>query len=167
VPRSPKTTFNVGVVGGGTSVNSIPFETWMDLDLRSESPAELTALDDRINALMNEAVAEENRARSTVQGAITLEMKLIGDRPSGETAQSSPLVQTAAAVISGLGMSPRYGYSSTDSNLPMSLGIPAITLDAGGEGGRAHALDEWIDVEKTSSLPGMKTILGILMAVAG
>ena len=167
VPSTPKTTFNVGVVGGGTSVNSIPFESWMELDLRSESPVELSRLDKTVTSLMAEAAGEENRARSTTQGKIALEMKLIGDRPSGETARSSPLVQTAAAVIRAMGQSPRFNFSSTDANLPMSLGIPAITLDSGGTGGRAHALDEWIDVEKTVSLTGMRDVLGTLLAVAG
>jgi len=94
-------------------------------------------------------------------------MKLIGDRPSGETPRSSPLVQTAAAVIRAAGQSPHFSFSSTDANIPMSLGIPAITLDSGGTGGRAHALDEWIDVEKIASLRGIRNVLGILLAAAG
>jgi di/tripeptidase len=167
VPTSPKTTFNVGVLGGGTSVNSIPFESWMEIDLRSESPLELGKLDKTVNTLMGEAVTEENRARSNAQGRITVDMKLIGDRPSGETPKTSPLVQTAAAVIGALGMTPQLNFSSTDSNIPISLGIPAITLDSGAKGGREHALDEWIDVEKTSSLLGIRAILAILLAVAG
>jgi acetylornithine deacetylase/succinyl-diaminopimelate desuccinylase-like protein len=166
VPASPKTTFNVGMVGGGTSVNSIPFESWMELDLRSESAAELAKLDKSVNALVTQAVDEENRTRSTMQGRIVVEMKLIGDRPSGETPRTSPLVQTAAAVITAMGWMPQYNISSTDSNIPISLGIPAITLDSGARGGREHALDEWIDVEKSSSLPGLRSILAILLTVA-
>ncbi len=167
VPLTPKTTFNVGVVGGGTSVNAIPFENWMELDLRSESPAELSKLDKTVKSLMAQAADEENHARSTTQGRIALEMKLIGDRPSGETPRSSALVQTAAAVIRAMGLSPRFSVSSTDANIPMSLGIPAITLDSGANGGRSHALDEWIDVDKTASLAGVRNLLGILLAVAG
>ncbi len=167
VPASPKTTFNVGVVGGGTSVNSIPFETWMELDLRSESAAELATLDAEARRLMTQAAADENAARSTSQGSISVEMTLIGDRPSGETSQASALVQTAAAVIGDLGMAPHFLFNSTDANIPMSLGIPAITLDSGGQGGRAHALDEWIDVSKPASLTGVRAILAILLAVAG
>ena len=167
VPSTPKTTFNVGVVGGGTSVNSIPFENWMEVDLRSESPVELSKLDNTVRDLMAQAADEENRARSTTQGKIVLDMKLIGDRPSGETPRSSPLVQTAAAVIRAAGQSPHFNFSSTDANIPMSLGIPAITLDSGATGGRAHALDEWIDVEKTGSLTGVRNVLGILLTVAG
>jgi tripeptide aminopeptidase len=167
VPSSPRTTYSIGVVGGGTSVNSIPFETWMEIDLRSESPVELDKLDRAINALVRQAVDEENLARSTVQGGITLDMKLIGDRPSGLTPATAPIVQIADAVIIAAGMTPRHSYSSTDSNIPMSLGIPAITLDSGGRGGRAHALDEWIDVEKGPSLSGVRNVLAILVASAG
>ena len=129
VPATPKTTFNVGVMGGGTSVNSIPGECWMDVDMRSESPAELTKLDRTFHALMQQAVDEENAARSTTQGRIAVDLKLIGDRPSGETPATSPLAATAAAAVRALGMTPTFNYSSTDSNIPISRGIPAITID--------------------------------------
>ena len=167
VPVSPKTTFNVGVVGGGTSVNSIPFESWMEIDMRSESPAELQKLDAAFQSLVKQAVDEENAARSTREGRITADVKLVGDRPSGLTPRDSVLVQTAAAAVRAGGMTPRFGYSSTDSNIPISLGIPAITIDSGGRGDRAHALDEWIDVEKSSSLPGIRSALILLLTSAG
>jgi len=167
VPTSPKTTFNVGVVGGGTSVNSIPFESWMEVDMRSESPAELAKLEATFQRLMREAAAEENRLRSTRQGAIEADLQLVGDRPSGETPLDSRLVQAAAAAVRAAGMQPTFGYSSTDSNIPISLGIPAITIDSGGRGGRAHALDEWIDVEKTSSLRGIESALTLVLTLAG
>jgi di/tripeptidase len=117
--------------------------------------------------LLNEAVAEENKARSTRQGAIKLDLKLVGDRPSGQTPTDSHLVQTAAAAVRAAGLNPTFGYSSTDSNIPISLGIPAITIDSGGSGGRAHALDEWIDVEKTASLRGMQIALALILALTG
>jgi acetylornithine deacetylase/succinyl-diaminopimelate desuccinylase-like protein len=167
VPASPKTTFNVGVMGGGTSVNSIPFESWMEVDMRSESRAELEKINEVFIGLVNEAVAEENKARSTRLGPVTLDLKLVGDRPSGETPRDSLLVQTAAAAIQAVGMKPTYSASSTDSNVPISLGIPAITVDSGGRGGRAHALDEWIDVEKASSLRGIQSAMLLLLAMAG
>jgi acetylornithine deacetylase/succinyl-diaminopimelate desuccinylase-like protein len=166
-PASPKTTFNVGTVGGGTSVNSIPFESWMELDLRSESAAELAKLDTTAHALVRQAVDEENQARSTARGAVTVDMTLIGDRASGETPKTSPLVQTAIAAVSALGMTPRTTFSSTDANIPMSLGIPAITLDSGGRGGRAHSLDEWIDVDKPASVAGIRCIVATLLTMAG
>lgn len=167
VPKTPKTTFSVGVVGGGTSVNSIPFETWMDIDMRSESPAELAKLDASFKALVAEAVTEENAARSTAQGKITADVTLTGDRPSGQTASSQHIVQIASASIRAFGLTPSLTFSSTDSNIPISLGIPAITLVAGGTSDRAHALDEWIDLEKTSSLRGMQILLATLLTLAG
>jgi tripeptide aminopeptidase len=166
VPPTPKTTFSVGVVGGGTSVNSIPFESWMEIDMRSESATELATIDRTFRRLMQEAVDEENKARSTARGPVTVDLKLIGDRPSGQTSHDSPIVQTAAAVVTAVGMKPRFSFSSTDSNLPISLGIPAITIDSGGRGGNAHALDEWIDVEKSSSLRGIRAALLLTMALA-
>jgi len=167
VPARPKTTFNVGVVGGGTSVNSIPFEQWMEVDMRSESPAELAKLEETFKRLMQEAADEENRVRSTRQGLIQADLKLIGDRPSGQTPRDSRLVEVAAAAVRAAGMEPTFSYSSTDSNIPISLGIPAITIDSGGRGGRAHALDEWIDVEKAASLRGIESALTILLTLAG
>ncbi len=167
VPTSPKTTFSVGVVGGGTSVNSIPFETWMDIDMRSESRVELDSIDAAFKALVAEAVVEENAARSTTKGRITVDVKLTGDRPSGQTAASQSIVQIAAASVRAFGLTPAFSFNSTDSNIPISLGIPAITLDAGGASDRNHALDEWIDVEKTSSLRGMQIMLATLLTLAG
>jgi len=167
VPFKPKTTFNVGVIGGGTSVNSIPFESWMEVDIRSESRDELNKAGETFLGLMHEAVDQENKVRSTAQGKIELDMKLIGERPSGETPLSSPLVQTASAVIRAFGMNPTYSISSTDANIPISMGIPGITLDAGGRGGRNHSLDEWIDVEKTASVNGINVAMAILLSLAG
>jgi tripeptide aminopeptidase len=167
VPAKPRTTYSVGVVGGGTSVNSIPFETWMEIDMRSESPAELKKLDESFMALINEAVQEENAARSTAQGPITADITLIGDRPSGETPIDSLIVQIASASIRAAGGRPTYSWSSTDSNIPISLGIPAITIDSGGRGGRAHALDEWISVDKVPSLRGIEIALATLLGLAG
>jgi len=167
VPSRPKTTFNVGVIGGGTSVNSIPFEAWMDVDIRSEMKEDLDKSVDTFIWLIHEAADEENRARTTSQGRIEVEVKLIGDRPFGQVAMNSPIVQTAGAVIQSFGLNPNYGMSSTDSNIPLSMGIPAITLESGGTGGRNHTLDEWIDVEKTPSVRGIEIAMGILMSLAG
>ncbi len=166
VPSRPKTTFNVGVIGGGTSVNSIPFESWMDVDIRSETKEELNKAVDTFTRLMRDAGDEENRARATSQGKIEVEVKLIGDRPFGQIPAGAPIVRTAAAVIQTFGFTPTFGMSSTDSNIPMSMGIPAITLESGGTGSRNHTLDEWIDVEKTASVKGINIALGILLALA-
>jgi acetylornithine deacetylase/succinyl-diaminopimelate desuccinylase-like protein len=167
VPESPKTTFNVGVVEGGTSVNSIPFEMSMDVDMRSESRDALMALEKSLLQVVREAVDEENRARSTREGAIAADLKLIGDRPSGETPVDSPIVRTASAAVKAFGLTPSYRISSTDSNVPISMGIPAITIGRGGRGDRAHALDEWVDVEKASSVQAVQVALAIVLGVAG
>jgi tripeptide aminopeptidase len=167
VPSRPRTTFNVGVIGGGTSVNSIPFESWMDVDIRSETKEELNKAVDNFSRLMHEAADEENHARSVTQGKIEVDVKMIGDRPFGQVAMNSPIVQTAGAVIQAFGMNPTYGTSSTDSNIPMSMGIPAITLESGGMGGRNHTLEEWIDVEKGPSVRGVETAMGVLLSLAG
>ena len=167
VPALPKTTFNVGVVGGGTSVNTIPREMWMEIDMRSESPLELEKLETMFLMLVRTSVDEENRARSTAEGSIEADIKLVGDRPSGRTPQDAPIVRMAAQAVVAAGMTPTYGLSSTDANLPISLGIPAIRLNSGGTSDRAHAPDEWIDVEKTASVTGIKALLATLIAVAG
>ena len=167
VPAKPRTTFNVGVVGGGTSVNSIPFESWMDVDLRSETKEELNKAVDTFTRMMRDAVDEENHARSTSQGKIEVDVRLIGDRPFGQISIGAPIVQTAIAVVQTFGMTPTYTMSSTDSNIPMSMGIPAITLESGGTGSRNHTLEEWIDVEKTTSVKGIHIAMGILLSLAG
>jgi len=149
VPSSPRTTFNVGVIEGGTSVNSIPFEAAMDIDMRSESPQNVASVDAQVMRFIKEALDEEN-ARWTGARAgnarLTMEIDTIGIRPANSAqTESSPIV--AAAISSGkaLGFTTDTGASSTDANLPMSLGIPAITIDGGGRGGDAHALTEWYD----------------------
>ena len=167
VPEKPRTTYSVGVVGGGTSVNSIPFESWMEIDMRSESPAELKKVEAQFTAMMQQAADEENAARSTAQGKITVDLKVIGDRPSGRTPPDSRIAQIAGAAVRAVEMKPTYSFSSTDANIPISMGIPAITIDSGGRGGRAHALDECIDVEKTSSVKGIRAAMLLLLTLAG
>jgi acetylornithine deacetylase/succinyl-diaminopimelate desuccinylase-like protein len=169
VPASPKTTYSIGLIGGGTSVNSIPLSGWMDVDMRSESLVELKRVEDRLLKIVQDAAEGENFARSTKEGKITVEAKLIGDRPAGETRVDSPLVQTATAAIQAGGYKVAYRNSSTDSNMPMSLGIPAITIGRMGpdKSGRAHSLDEWIDVEKGPMVKAMTTCLSIILATTG
>jgi acetylornithine deacetylase/succinyl-diaminopimelate desuccinylase-like protein len=167
VPDSPKTTFSIGVMGGGTSVNSIPSNVWMDVDLRSEDPVALTRLESEFKAAMDAGAAAENAARSTRLGRIEVSFALIGDRPAGATPLDSRITQAATAVVRHLGGTPTFTASSTDSNIPISLGIPAITIDSGGQGARAHALDEWIDVEKSASLGGVRRALLIVATLAG
>ena len=167
VPAKPKTTFSASVVGGGTSINSIPNEVWMDVDLRSQSVQELARLETRFRSIVEQAVAAENHARSTQNGPVKAELKLVGDRPAGATPMDSDIVTFATAAITAHGFTPRHEYSSTDANIPMNLGIPAIKVGSGGTGGRGHSLDEWIDVEKGASVRGMLASLTAILAVAG
>jgi len=163
VPAQPKTTFNVGRVGGGTSVNAIPFEAWMEVDMRSADPAALKELDNRFHAAIKEAVAEEN-ARWHNKGAISASAELVGLRPAGQTAKESAIVQTAMAVSRALRIEEVLRDGSTDSNVPMNLGIPAITISGGGVGAGAHALGETFDAK--DSWRGTQRALLLAVALA-
>ncbi|MFN7979977.1 MAG: M20/M25/M40 family metallo-hydrolase, partial [Vicinamibacterales bacterium] len=160
VPTEPKTTFNVGRVGGGTSVNAIAFEAWMEVDMRSADPASLQSLDAKFHKAVDDAVAAENaRWNSRV---LTVDKEMVGNRPAGRAAATSPIVQAAASVTRALGIDVRMDEASTDANFPQSLGIPAITVDGGGRGTGAHALDETFDT--TDSWKGTQRAL--LLAIA-
>ncbi len=166
-PTQPKTTYATSVVGGGTSVNSIPDAIWLEVDMRSESKDELAKIDAKFLEIVDGAVKAENAARSTRAGQISADVKQIGERPTGATRQDAEIVQMTAAAVRAAGYTPVLGASSTDSNIPISLGIPAVTIGSGGSGGRAHAVDEWIDVAKPESLKGMSVGLAAVLAMAG
>ena len=136
-----KTTFNVGRIGGGTSVNSIAFESWMEVDLRSGDQAKIDAIDAVLQRAVQKALQDENAAR-TDGAELTVDVERIGTRPAARSDIESPLVQTAAAAMNALGVEPDLQLSSTDANHPISIGIPAITLSRGGVGANAHALNE-------------------------
>jgi acetylornithine deacetylase/succinyl-diaminopimelate desuccinylase-like protein len=167
VPASPKTTYSASVTGGGTSINSIPNSVWTDFDLRSEAPAELARLEASFLDLVAKSVVAENATRSTRSGPVTTDIAKTGDRPAGRTDENNELVRLAHAAISAHGFQPRFETSSTDANIPMSLGIPAIKIGSGGTGGRAHSLEEWIDVAPEPSIRGMAAGLATVLAVAG
>ena len=167
VPTNPKTTYSASVVSGGVSVNSIPADVTLEVDTRSESRAELDKLDARFLAILKQAAEHENAARDTRLGKVTVTPKLIGERPTGATSRDAPIVRATATAVRAMGYTPALGASSTDSNIPISLGIPAVTIGSGGTGGRAHSLDEWIDVAKPESVRGMSVGLAALLAVAG
>ena len=166
-PADPKTTFSASVVGGGTSVNTIPSEVFIEIDMRSKDPAALQRLEKRVLAVVAEAVAAENHARSTASGEVSAEPKLIGDRPAGQTELGHPLVQQALAAVRAQGLEPRPDASSTDANIPMSLGIPALTISSGAGGGRAHAPDEYVVVTKEPFVRGLTVGLTLILAAAG
>jgi tripeptide aminopeptidase len=167
VPSSPKTTYSASVTGGGTSINSIPNSVWTEFDLRSEAPEELAKLETRFLDIIEQTVAAENAARSTRTGSVTAEIRKIGDRPAGRTDETSDIVRLAHTAISAHGFHPGFEFSSTDANIPMSLGIPAIKIGSGGTGGRAHSLEEWIDVAPEPSIRGMAAGLTTVLALAG
>jgi acetylornithine deacetylase/succinyl-diaminopimelate desuccinylase-like protein len=167
VPASPKTTYSASVIGGGTSVNAIPREVWLEVDMRSESAVELAKEETAFLAIVKKAVADENGARSTKEGAISVDAKLVGDRPAGSTALDADIVRYATAAYVAEGITPDLGAGSTDSNVAMSLGIPAITIPRAAEGGRGHSIDEWIGTAKAGAVKIRKLDLAILLATAG
>ncbi|WP_419940313.1 M20/M25/M40 family metallo-hydrolase [Candidatus Palauibacter sp.] len=138
----PRTSYNVGRVGGGTSVNAIPFEAWLEVDMRSVSEESLARIDAAFRDAMRRALAEENALRRDGP-EIELDLEQIGDRPSGEVADDHPLVQRASEVVRLFGGEPELARSSTDSNIPIALGIPAVTIGSGGIGSGAHSPGEW------------------------
>ncbi|WP_028297989.1 M20/M25/M40 family metallo-hydrolase [Olivibacter sitiensis] len=160
----PKTTYSVSVLGGGTSVNSIPFESWMEVDMRSEDKDRLEKVDAFLKEAVSKAAKEVNASKR--QGKdLEVTMEMIGDRPVGTAELTSPLVQRMMAVIELAGFQPKLGASSTNSNVPLSLGKPSITIGSGGIGAGAHSLDEWY-VNKDGYL-GIRNALVILLAEAG
>jgi acetylornithine deacetylase/succinyl-diaminopimelate desuccinylase-like protein len=160
VPAKPKTTFNVGRVGGGTSVNAIPFEAWMEVDMRSSDKDSLETLNSKYKAAVDAAVEEENK-RWKGRGPVSVSNELVGYRPAGETAPDSAIVKTAIEVNKLFGASTDLREGSTDSNVPMNLGIPAITIGGGGQGSAAHALDESFNTKDSY----LGTQRGILLAI--
>jgi tripeptide aminopeptidase len=161
VPKNPKTTFNVGRVGGGTSVNAIPFECWMEVDMRSSDQKSLEAVNSKFKAAVAEAVEEENR-RWSLRGTVSANPEVVGYRPPGVTNADSAIVITAQAVTKLFGGAGTLGEGSTDSNVPMHVGIPAITIGGGGRGTGAHSLDETFDTKDSY----LGTQRGLLLAVA-
>jgi acetylornithine deacetylase/succinyl-diaminopimelate desuccinylase-like protein len=160
VPVEPKTTFNVGRVGGGTSVNSIAFEAWMEVDMRSSDAASLQSLDAKFHEAVDAAVADENLRWGRRE--LTADKALVGHRPAGRSDAASPIVMAAVSVSKALSLPVALDEGSTDANIPINMGIPAITVDGGGRGTGAHALNETFDT--TESWKG--TQRGLLLAIA-
>lgn len=166
VPRSPKTTFNVGIVSGGTSVNSIAMEATMAVDMRSESAEELAKVDVQVRKAIDDAVAAELARWPGSTKGLKVRIDTIGIRPTGAQADSALIVRTAVAAAKQLGLSPSIGASSTDANYPISIGVPAITIDGGGDGSGAHSHTEWYDDGPAGYL-GPQWALKIIAALAG
>jgi acetylornithine deacetylase/succinyl-diaminopimelate desuccinylase-like protein len=171
VPGSPRTTFNIGEIEGGGSVNSIPARAAIKVDIRSEQERDIsrveTALRDAIRAGIQEEMSASNaRGMAGAEGAgIEMQLKLLGARPGGDLAAGSALLQSVMDADRFLGNRSRTERSSTDANIPLSLGIPAISLGAGGSAGGAHTLTEWFD--PTGREMGLKRVLLTVLSAAG
>src|SRR5438128_1937704 len=163
-PHAPRTTCAVVRLGGGTGLNSIPQEAWLDLDLRSEDPKALAQLDVTVRAALAHATDDENRRRAPATPPLGIEIQLLGDRPSGVTPRTHPLVQAAIAANRILGKDAELASASTDANVPIALGVPAIALGAGGKAGDAHLTTEWY--ENTEGALGIIRALLVTAAVA-
>ncbi|GAA4295462.1 M20/M25/M40 family metallo-hydrolase [Nibribacter koreensis] len=159
-----KTSYNVGIVGGGTSVNSIPFESWMEVDMRSESPERLKGIDQLLKTAVQRALKEENETKRRGP-ALDVAVDLVGDRPSGALDPKTELVQRTLAATSYFQVQPNLISGSTNANIPISLNVPAVTVGVGGVGGGAHSLDEWW-MNKNGHLAIQRTLL-LLLAEAG
>jgi acetylornithine deacetylase/succinyl-diaminopimelate desuccinylase-like protein len=141
--RTPeKVSFSVGRIGGGTSINSIPFESWMEVDMRSAVPEQLDKMDAIFLKAIQKAVEEENEVKRSGPD-LEVDIDKVGERPSGKISSRLPLVQKAMASAAVFDVNPELNTGSTDSNIPISKGIPAVTIGRGGQGGGAHSLDEW------------------------
>jgi tripeptide aminopeptidase len=165
VPKEPRTTFNIGRIDGGESINSIPPDAFMEVDLRSADESELRRLDAYFRRSVREATDEENATARPGDILLELKLDLIGERPTGETPATSFLVELAQEATKAVGLKPRLDQASTDSNLPISMGIPAITLGAGGQAGASHTLDEWYDGRDRNT--GLKRGLLVMLGVVG
>jgi len=166
VPASPRTTFNIGQVEGGTSVNSVPHEARLKVDIRSESEDELTRLESALRECIAAGVRDEmDSARDRSKGRLEGKVELLGSRPGGELAPDSPLLAALRAADEAVGNQSRIERSSTDANIPLSLGIEAISIGAGGNGGGAHSLQEWYDSAGREA--GLKRALLTVLGVSG
>lgn len=154
-----KTSYNVGRIGGGTSVNSIAFESWMEIDMRSESPERLNHIDGILKSSIQKALDEQNHIKR-MGPDLTVDIQKIGDRPSGELTDELPLIQRTMASVKYFGEEPHVTRGSTNANIPIAKGIPAVTIGRGGKSGNAHSLKEWwLDVD------GYKAIQFALLTV--
>lgn len=166
VPASPRTTFNLGQIEGGTSVNSIPFEARVKVDVRSESEDELTRLESALRECIAAGVRDEmESSRDRTRGKLEWKIQLLGSRPGGELAVDSPLLAALRAADAIVDNESRIERSSTDANVPLSMGIDAISIGAGGNGGGAHSLQEWY--EPAGRDLGLKRVLLTLLGIAG
>jgi tripeptide aminopeptidase len=166
VPTAPRTTFNLGQIEGGTSVNSIPFQAILKVDLRSENEDEITRMETALRDCIAAGVKDEmDNSRDRTRGKLLWKINLIGSRPGGELNPDSTLLDALRNADDFIVNKSRNERSSTDANIPLSMGIDAISIGAGGNGGGAHSLQEWY--EPTERELGLKRVLLTLLGVSG
>lgn len=165
LPSTPRTTLSVGRIGGGLSINSIPDSAWLEIDLRSTSGVQLDEIERVIHRIAVAAAEEENDRRAVGTRGLTVRVDAIGSRPCGETPADHALVQAAVEATRLVGRRPDLALASTDANVPISQGIPAIAIGAGGRGGDAHTHSEWFD--NANGTVGVARALTIVMSAAG
>ncbi len=164
LPRVPRTTLSVCRIGGGISVNAIPDEAWLEIDLRSSSQDALDRCADDVEQAIRSAVRQENARRASGSPPLTWSITTIGDRPCGEIDVEHPLVRAAVLATTAIGRTPELATASTDANVPISLGVPAIAIGAGGRGGGVHTSGEWYD--NTDGTLGVARALTVVVAAA-
>ena len=165
LPGEPRTTLSVGRIGGGLSVNSIPDDAWIEVDLRSTAPAMIERYDRELRLIARAALHEENARRAAGTPPLGFSIQTIGDRPCGEVPPDDAIVAAAADATRLIGRTPDLTTASTDANVPIGLGIPAIAIGAGGRGGDAHTPGEWF--ENTQGQLGIWRALTITVTAAG
>ena len=166
VPATPRTSFNIGQIEGGTSVNSVPHEARIKVDIRSENEEELARLENALRESISAGVRDEmESARERSKGKLEWKVDLLGSRPGGELKSDSPLLAALRTADEYVGNESRVERSSTDANIPLSQGIDAISIGAGGSGGGAHSVQEWFD--STGREIGLKRALLTVLGVSG
>lgn len=167
VDPATRTTYSIGLLSGGTSVNSIPASVAMSVDMRSDDPAALETIDAEFRAIVKRAAAQENATRSTEKGPVQAEMTVIGRRPAGHTPHDSALVRRVVAAMTTGGLTPRFDAHGTDANMPMSMGIPAIVIGHGVYSAKGHSPEEFILLDRDRDIPNMATALLAILLESG
>jgi acetylornithine deacetylase/succinyl-diaminopimelate desuccinylase-like protein len=165
LPAHPRTTLTVARINGGTAINAIPSDCWIEVDIRSSAPAELTRLEHLLHRCVQESIDQENAYRPAGVVSLSASVFTLGDRPAGEMAAADPLVSIAAEATRMLGLTPELSAASTDANIPMSRGIPAVAIGGGGRGGDTHTSREWF--ENVNGSRGVIRALLVIAAMSG
>jgi acetylornithine deacetylase/succinyl-diaminopimelate desuccinylase-like protein len=164
LPREPRTTLTVARIGGGESINSVPREAWLEVDIRSLGAAALTDLARTLRETVARIERSENGRRTPDTAPLVSRIEQLGDRPCGTVSPDAPLVRLAMDVTRTMGATPRLAAGSTDASVPIALGIPAIAIGAGGRGGGTHTPAEWYD--DTHGVRGLERALRIVIGAA-